>query len=113
MKRHLRIWVSITCLLLLFAGCQSSTGNVGLMGGYLFPSPEPLWIRNGDSIEFEGQKWYPTDEIDNILDNEVYLLGEYREVQFFIEKADVRPYKQLYTKFGRNQFRCFTLKRDS
>ncbi len=41
------------------------------------------------------------------MDSEVLLLGEYRNVQFFIDKIDVRPYARLYTKFANNQFRFF------
>jgi hypothetical protein len=41
------------------------------------------------------------------MDNEVYLMGEHKGVQFFIEKIDVRPYNQLYTKMARNKFRVF------
>ena len=77
---------------------------------YRFPSIEAEWIQNGDPIEFEGELWYPTDGVENLLDSEMYLVGEYRGVQFFIEKTDVRPYDRLYTKFAQNRFRYFQKK---
>jgi hypothetical protein len=100
----------LTCVLL---GCQATTGNVGQMQSYAFDTLEPQWIRNGEPLLFEGEKWYPTDGIENLLDNEVYPVGEYRGVKFFVEKVDIRPYNRLYTKFGKNKFRYFEQKEDS
>jgi len=74
------------------------------------PDMEAEWIRNGKPIEFEGEFWYPQDAIEVLLDQEVYLVGEYKGVQFFIEKSDVRPYKAVFTKFDRNKFRVFRKK---
>ena len=77
------------------------------MQTYPVQSTEPVWIRNGEPIEFEGELWYPMDGVETLLDAEVYILGEYRGVQFFVDKVDVRPYDRLYTKFGKNAFRYF------
>lgn len=76
---------------------------------HLYPAPtiEAEWIRNGQPLEFEKELWYPTDIVENLLDNEVYLLGEYRGVQFFSDKTDVRPFERLYTKFDQHRFRVF------
>ena len=32
---------------------------------------EAQWIRNGESIIFEGEEWRPKDIIENLLDDEV------------------------------------------
>lgn len=70
---------------------------------------EAAWIINGEPIEYEGKKWYPQDGIEILTDEEVYLLGTYRDVMFFAEKTDVRPYRRIYTQFGPNKFRYFKL----
>ncbi len=94
-----------------WAGCGGGNiPNRGQMDIYRFPSIEAAWVQNGEPIEFEGELWYPTDGVENLLDSEVYLVGEYRGVQFFIEKTDIRPYDRLYTKFARNRFRYFQKK---
>lgn len=74
---------------------------------YSYPELEAQWIRDGEPIEFEGALWYPMDMTETLLDDEVFYMGEYRGVEFFIEKIDVRPYERLYTKFGRNKFRTY------
>jgi len=94
--------------LLVFAwGCGSTKGNVGMFPVYKIPETEAEWIRNGEALIFEEQSWLPKDRIDILLDSEVYLVGEYRDVQVFVAKTDVRPFNRLYTKFGKNQFRVF------
>ena len=100
-------------LIFLFSGCSGNMPNKGQMDVYNMPAAEAEWIRNGEPIEFEGALWYPTDRVENLLDAEVYLLGEYRDAQFFAEKTDVRPYDRLYTKFGRNRFRSFEKKENA
>lgn len=75
----------------------------------IYPAPhiEADWIRQGEPIEYAGELWYPVDVLENLLDSEMYLLGEYRNVQFFISKEDIRPYDRLYTKFGLHKYRVF------
>lgn len=68
---------------------------------------EPAWIRNGEPITFENEDWLPTDDVENILDSEVYQAGTYRNVPFYLEKTDVRPYDQVMTRFGKNRYRIF------
>lgn len=105
--------VLFQCFLLIVgsSGCVSSSGsNGGQLESFSFMLPEAEWIRNGDPIEYDGKLWYPQDETENLIDSEVYLLGEYRGVQFFIEKIDVKPYDRIYTKFSRNRFRYFQQK---
>lgn len=92
---------------LYIIGCTTMQENTGQMARFNIPNAEAEWIRNGDPIELEGEYWYPQDNVDILLDSEVEPLGEYRGVQFFIEKVDVKPYNHLYTKFGRNKFRIF------
>ena len=95
----------------LFCGCFSSNiPNGGQLDIYPTPNQEAEWIRSGEPIEFDRKLWYPQDGIENLLDSEVYLLGEYRGVQFFVEKIDVKPYDRLYTKFSSNRFRYFQIK---
>ena len=102
-------FIFIALLSFAVSGCSTSgiSGNTGNMARYSAPTDEAEWIRNGEPIQFEEQLWYPQDSFDVLLDNEVYLTGEYRGVQFFVEKADVRPFDRLYTKFGRNKFRSY------
>jgi hypothetical protein len=69
--------------------------------------PEPVWIRNGEPIIFEAEDWFPTDEVENFLDSEIFQAGTYRDVPFFIEKSDVRPFDRLYTYFSKNRYRAF------
>ena len=97
----------LVMLFLFLTGCYGGGGNIGQLQIYKTPSMEAEWIRNGEPIEFEKQLWYPVDDVEHLLDSEVILMGEYRTVQIFVEKVDVRPYERLYTKFGSNQFRYF------
>ena len=110
-----RTWVGlmVCSLLVLGAGCVGQTSNGGQLSLYNFPSIEASWIRNGEPILFEGKLWYPTDNVENLQDSEVFLMGEYQDVQVFIEKTDVKPYDRLYTKFANSQFRSFTHREDS
>ena len=100
----------ISVMLFTQIGCVSRRGNAGSISSYPVPEREAEWIRKGMPIEFEGKKWYPADGIEVLLDNEVYLLGEYNGVQFFVDKQDVHPYNRLYTKFSHNKFRFFKMK---
>ncbi len=68
---------------------------------------ESVWIRNGEPVVFEAEDWFPTDEVENLLDSEVYEAGTYRDVPFYIEKTDVRPFERIYTHFSKNRYRAF------
>ena len=93
------------------AGCQTTTaGNDGQLQSYSFASVEPQWIREGEPLEYEGSLWYPADDTETLLDTEVTVMMEYRGMQVFIEKVDVKPYDRLYTKFGKNRFRYYFMK---
>ena len=94
-----------------FSGCLGTQGNDGSLQSFSIPNIEAQWIRDGESIEFEGELWYPIDQVESLIDSEVLSLAEYKGVQFFVDKADVRPLARLYTKFGRNQFRVFEKKK--
>jgi len=110
-NRQLKL-TSILVLILLGAGCQTTTTHKQKMVGiYSIPSIEEEWIRQGQPLEFEGDLWYPQDGIEVFLDSEVYYIGEYKSASFFIDKQDVRPYNRLYTKFDKNQFRYFKKKK--
>ena len=100
----------ILIVLLTVGGCSSvakESGNIGQVQSYPVPTVEPEWIRNGEPIKFDGELWHPLDGLESFVDSEVYLAGEYRGVQFFVDKVDVKPYDRIYTKFGKNKFRVF------
>lgn len=109
MKRMAQIFLLIGCLIIMVSiiSCSGTSSNMRVNTLYSFPEVEPQWIRDGEPIVFENESWYPQDDIDILLDKEVYLLGDTKGVQFFIEKADVRPYDRLYTKFAENKFRVY------
>ena len=114
--RYRNVLIVINCIFAAggLAGCAgSSVSNGGQLESYRAPAQEAEWIINGDPIEYDGKLWYPQDGTANLYDAEVYLIGEYRGVQFFVEKIDVKPYNRLYTKFGRNQYRYFELKKEN
>lgn len=104
-----KVRVFLSCIVALFwaPGCITQPGNIGNVQSYSFPTVEAKWIRDGEPIEFEGELWLPADGIESLLDSEVYPIGEYKGIQIFIDKLDVRPYERLYTKYGKNQFRYF------
>jgi hypothetical protein len=91
----------------ILAGCVTPSGNRGLVQIFDSPLEEAQWIQNGKPLEFEKEDWYPVDALENIMDAEVRLMGDYEGVQFFTLQEDVRPYSRLYTKFGINKFRAF------
>jgi hypothetical protein len=93
-------------LFLVLAGC-SSVGNNGSIQSYPFLAQEPKWIREGEPIFYEGQRWYPQDDIEVLQDPEVLLIGDYRGIQVFVAKTDVKPYERLYTKFDVNKYRYY------
>lgn len=106
------ITMIILVSILFFIGCQTTNGNVGHLQSYPIAMVEAEWIRNGEPIKFEEELWYPADSIEGFLDSEMMLAGIFRDVQFFIDKVDVRPYDRLYTKFNRNQFRFFEKRKE-
>lgn len=99
--------VVIMGICIFLTGCQTIGKKDNQLRPYRSPLWEAEWIRNGEPIEFEEEKWYPIDSVENLVDLELYPVGTYRDVEFFVEKVDVRPYDRLYTKFGRNKYRVF------
>lgn len=81
--------------------------NEGQLQSYRAPDVEAGWIRDGKPIEYDGKKWYPVNDVEVLLDIEVYQVSEYKGVQVFVDKIDTKPYKRLYTKFAKNKFRYF------
>jgi len=92
---------------MMMTGCQTTSTNSRRAHHRINDSMEALWIQNGEPIEFEDELWYPADDVESFIDSEMRLAGEYLDMQFFIDKVDVRPYNRLYTKFGKNKFRFF------
>ena len=99
--------VSMFISLVSITGCTLPQRGDGPSGMAVSQLTEPVWIRNGEAIIFEAEDWFPTDEVENLLDGEVYMAGTYRDVAFFVEKSDVRPFDRVYTYFSRNRYRAF------
>ena len=95
-------------LLVFLGGCATlNSGNDGQVQSYPAPAIEAAWIRDGEPIEFEGNKWYPVNDFEVLDDSEVYQIGAYKGVQVFVAKIATRPYERIYTKFEKNKFRYF------
>ena len=109
MKKDVLAFMGLSFILTL-TSCSLHGASVSPQ--YPIPHEEADWIVKGEPLKFEGQLWYPQDYVDILLDSEVAPVGEYKDVQFFVEKIDVRPYDRLYTKFGLNKFRVFTQDQD-
>ncbi len=93
---------------LWLVGCaHTSSDNEGQIQSYAAPPIEAGWIRDGQPIEYGSQRWYPVNDVETLLDSEVYQVGEYKGVQIFVDKVDTKPYHRLYTKFAKNKFRFF------
>jgi len=101
------LMIGLGVFLLCTGGCTRRSGNAGLVQHFSYNNTEAAWIRNGEPIEYEGESWYPADDTETLMDSEVYIIGEYRGVQYFVDRVDVRPYDRLYTKFGHYKFRYF------
>lgn len=105
---HTRSNILICGLLIMFfilSGCV----NLGVKVAEVYPAPqiEADWIRNAEPLEFENELWVPVDDVENLLDEEMLSIGTFRNVGFFVEKEDIKPYARLYTKFGRHKYRVF------
>lgn len=94
-------------MLVSFSCAHVEDGNNGQMQSYPFPVIEAGWIRNGEPLVYEGDKWYAVRDVEYMMDSEVYQIGEYKDVQIFVDKLDVKPYQRIYTKFAKNKFRYF------
>ena len=95
-------------LVLFAAGCiNTSSGNSGQLQSYPAPVVEAGWIRSGEPIIYDGHKWFPVRDIEVLQDSDVYQIGEYKRVQIFVDKVDIKPYRRIYTKFAKNKFRYF------
>jgi hypothetical protein len=99
--------VIVVVVFLSAGGCVTTPVRKQQGVHFVAPVKESEWIRNGEPVEFEGEMWYPQDDIEILEDSEMLLIGNYEETQLFIEKVDVRPYNRLYTKFGQHKFRIF------
>ena len=97
------------CILFFCAGCagMNAGSNNGQLQSYPAPLIEASWIRNGEPIVYEGKQWFPVRDVESLLDTDVYQVGEYKDVQIFVDKTDIKPYERLYTKFAKGKFRYF------
>jgi hypothetical protein len=92
----------------LLGGCTTmNPDNGGQIQSYPAPVIEAEWIRNGEPIEYDGNKWYPVNDFEVMQDSEVFQVSEYKGVQVFVAKIDTKPYGRIYTKFDKNKFRYF------
>ncbi|MCB9719443.1 MAG: hypothetical protein H6756_01055 [Candidatus Omnitrophica bacterium] len=109
MRTNRSRWLLFLILTVPLTGCVSTApgGNKGHLPTYPFTKIEPEWIRNGEPVDFEGELWFPQDGIESLTDQEVLPVGNYRDVQLFVDKVDVRPFDRVYTKFGVNKYRYF------
>ena len=97
-------------VIVALSGCvfsRSGDDKLSLIGA---PVSEAAWIRDGEPIKLEGENWYPTDEVENLLDNEVVQIGTYRDVLFYLDRTDVKPFDRVYTRFTKNRYRAFEKK---
>ena len=92
---------------LALGGCALSDKNATTAESWSYPLSEPDWVREGQPIDYDGAKWFPTRDVENLLDSEVYPLGEYKGVKFFFDRTDIKPFERIYTQFGRNRYRAF------
>jgi hypothetical protein len=97
---------------LLVSGCVLTQGGPDRSFTSSYPLTEPQWIRDGQPIDFEGALWYPTDNVEGILDTEVYQAGEFKGEQYYLDKTDVKPFDRLYTRFAKNRYRAFEKEHD-
>jgi hypothetical protein len=96
-----------------FAGCSSgNAGNKGQLQSYPAPVIEAGWIRNGEPVVLQGQQWFPVRDVETLMDSDVYQIGEYKGVQIFVDKLDIKPYERIYTKFAKNKYRYFERAKD-
>ena len=107
MKKARVLWVVFCLALAAGCGLPRRTDDTGIVTSSQLT--EPLWIRNGEPVIFEGEDWFPTDEVENFLDGEIYQAEVYRDVPVFIDRTDVRPFERVYTRFGKNRYRAFEL----
>lgn len=102
-----RLWAVVILMTLTGAGCgmpsRGLDGNVNVS----VVAMEPEWIRNGEPIEMEQTSWYPTDEVERLMENEVVRIGQFRDVAVLVERVDVKPYARLYTRFEKGRYRAF------
>jgi hypothetical protein len=99
--------LAVAATLLFLTGCAMTGGNSGSIQSYPFLAVEPKWIRDGEAVFYDGRRWYPQDDVEVFVDSEMLLIGDYRGVQVFVAKTDVKPYDRLYTKFDVNKYRYY------
>jgi hypothetical protein len=111
MQQNIVLSVLMITAVLGVCGCvHRSSDNEAQIQSYASPVIEDNWIRDGQPIEFDGDKWYPVNDVEILMDSEVFQVGEYKHVQIFIDKMDTKPYHRLYTKFAKNKFRYYEKK---
>jgi hypothetical protein len=110
MQARNKIAAGLIVAIFFLGGCASS-GNEGRIQSYPAPETEAKWIREGEPIIYDGKRWYPQDDVEVLTDPEMALIGDYRGVQVFVAKSDVKPFQRLYTKFDINKYRYYYSKK--
>ena len=108
----MRYFVLLCAAVLFLAGTGCGLSPKTGVEDVGYPLMEPEWIRNGETVEFDNEMWYPTREVENLLEYEVYPLVELKGVQFYIERTDIKPFQRLYTYFAKDRYRAFEKNHD-
>jgi hypothetical protein len=113
MDNRQKFWGTAILVLAFLGGCTTiNSDNNGQVQSYSVPVIEADWIRNGEPLEYDGNKWYPVNDYEAMQDAEVFQIGEYKGVQIFVEKIETKPYERVYTKFDKNKFRYWERRDD-
>ena len=104
--KYRNFWYIFSSLFLLGLLCGCSGPVPYTRAGYL--PKEPDWIKNGEPLVYENQNWYPTEDVENLKDDEVECIAEYKKIPFYAEKIQIKPFNRLYTRFGKNKYRQFS-----
>ncbi|MEI6437462.1 MAG: hypothetical protein WCO69_01780 [Candidatus Omnitrophota bacterium] len=102
-----RLFAGMMLLVLAGGGCSMPSRSLDNGAAALVAPVEAEWIRNGQPMEFDDLTWYPTDDVERLLDNEMYKIGQYKDVPVFIERIEVKPYARVYTRFEKGRYRAF------
>ena len=112
LKNCLRKTLLFGLAAVLLGGCVGSKAQ-NQPASVRFAFAEAAWIQNGKPASFENELWYPQDDVENLLDSEVYVIGQYEGIRLYAEYSDVQPYNRIYTRFAKNRYRLFEKKQKS
>lgn len=99
-----RSCILFVLLVFMAVGCAGGQA-VGRRADYAIKEAD--WVREGKPVIYENKNWYPSEYIENHLDNEMERIGEFQEVPFYVERRQIKPFNRLYTKFDYHKYRLF------